>query len=157
MSFGGIVMEKIDWCLKKKGVELIEPNENLSKSYLEEADKDLETCLSLEGKWKVISGYYACYNALYSLLMKVGIKSEIHDCTIAFMDLFEFEEGFRESIQDLKDKRIRNQYYLQDLGMEDVSRVKLFISECKVVLRNLNYKKVENIRKIVFDKTGENG
>ena len=35
-----------------------------------------------ETDWILTTAYYARYFALYALLMKMGIKSEIHDCTI---------------------------------------------------------------------------
>ena len=66
---------KINWCLKqKKGIKLVELKPHLSESYIKESDESLNVCSKLEGKWKLISGYYACYNAFYSLLMKAGIK-----------------------------------------------------------------------------------
>ncbi|MEA2003961.1 MAG: hypothetical protein U9O53_03295 [archaeon] len=49
----------------------------------------------------MITAYYACYNALYSILMKCGIKSEIHDCTIELMDFFDFEAKDIEFITQL--------------------------------------------------------
>jgi uncharacterized protein (UPF0332 family) len=35
-----------------------------------------------ETDWILTTAYYARYFALYALLTKIGIKSEIHDCTI---------------------------------------------------------------------------
>lgn len=37
--------------------------------------------------WVITTPYYARYFALYALLMKMGIKSEIHDCSIAIAQL----------------------------------------------------------------------
>ena len=80
--------KKLIWCINQnKGIELIDQKLHLSTSYIQEADETLENMLSSKGKWKTIMAYYTCYNALYSLLMKVGIKCEIHDCTIELMDL----------------------------------------------------------------------
>lgn len=40
-----------------------------------------------ETDWITTTAYYARYFALYALLMKIGVKSEIHDCTIAIAKL----------------------------------------------------------------------
>jgi hypothetical protein len=76
-------MNKLNWCLKqKRGIKLIELKPHLSISYLKEAEETLENVFSTKGKWKIITAYYACYNAFYSILMKCGIQCEIHDCNL---------------------------------------------------------------------------
>ena len=41
-------MEKIRWCLKaKKGIELVDPNDNLSKVYLKKSEDALRAAASL--------------------------------------------------------------------------------------------------------------
>ncbi|MDI6720892.1 MAG: hypothetical protein QMD85_00775 [Candidatus Aenigmarchaeota archaeon] len=57
---------------------------------------------------------YARYNAIYALLKKVGIKSEIHDCSIAlikylFSDIF--DKKFLNELEKSKQQRIDVQYY----------------------------------------------
>ena len=34
--------------------------------------------------WKISTAYYTIYFSLYALLMKIGVKCEIHSCTIEF-------------------------------------------------------------------------
>ena len=139
--------EKINWCLKQKnGIEIIEIKPHLSQSYLKEADETLENMFITKGKWKVITAYYACYNALYSILMKSGIKCEIHDCTIQLMSMFEFENKEIKYMEKLKDDRIKTQYYLKEINLKNENEVKDFISKCKNILNNLNSKKIEQIR-----------
>ncbi len=42
-------MEKIKWCLKiKNGIELVEPNDNLSKVYLEKSESALRAAAVLK-------------------------------------------------------------------------------------------------------------
>ena len=42
-------MDKIKWCLNaKNGLELIEPNENLTKAYLKKAEDSLRAALVLK-------------------------------------------------------------------------------------------------------------
>ena len=70
-------MNKLKWCCEqKKGIELIEPNDNLCEAYFKEARETLEAISDKENKWNVIMAYYAAYNAFYALLMKAGMKCE---------------------------------------------------------------------------------
>lgn len=140
--------EKIKWCIRqKKGIQLTEAKLHLSKQYMDEADMTLENVFLTKGKWKLITAYYACYNALYSIIMKCGIKCEIHDCTIELMNLLDFDEDDAEYMTDLKDKRIQNQYYLKNFTLGSEEKVKEFIAKCKQVLSDLNSEKIEKIRK----------
>ncbi|MCK5699337.1 MAG: hypothetical protein KAH93_05795, partial [Candidatus Aenigmarchaeota archaeon] len=84
-------MEMIKWCMGlKKGLEIVEPNKNLSKVYIEKSEKALDAAGSLKNNkdWEISSSYYAMYFALYAILMKIGIKCENHTCTIEFMNIF---------------------------------------------------------------------
>jgi len=139
---------KIDWCLKqKKGIKIVEPNDKLSKSYINEALSDLETIEKVNEKWKVITSYYSCYNALYSILMKIGIKCEIHDCTIALMEILEFDPLDIDFMQSLKEKRINAQYYLESSDLFiDKKKISDFVIKCKKILSLLNDNKINEIR-----------
>lgn len=138
---------KLDWCKKQKnGIELISIKEHLSKSYINEADQTLIEMLKLEGKWKVITAYYACYNSLYSILMKCGIKCEIHSCSIQLMNFFDFEKKDVDFLEKLKEDRIQAQYYLKERKLEDENKVKDFISKCKLILNQLSTNQIEDIR-----------
>jgi hypothetical protein len=138
---------KIKWCLKqKKGIELIDLKPHLSLSYMKEADDTLENMFCVKGKWKLITGYYACYNALYSLFMQSGVKCEIHECSLELMFLFNFDEKEIVFLNDLKEKRIKVQYYLENISLDDENKVKMFVFKCKSLLNNLNSEKIEKIR-----------
>lgn len=79
--------DKIQWCIQqKRGIELIEPSENLAKAYLQKAEKALASMKANKGntEWEISSGYYAMYFSVYAILMRLGVKSEIHSCTIEF-------------------------------------------------------------------------
>lgn len=139
--------KKIYWCCKKKsGIKLTELKSHLDKSYIEESENDLEEINLVGGKWKVIISYYACYEAVYSLLMKCGVKSEIHDCTIELMSLFGFEENEINFLKDLKKTREENQYYLKRNKLEDEEKVRSFVWRCKEISQELNSEKIEEIR-----------
>ena len=139
--------DKLNWCKnQKKGIKLIDKKEHLSDSYIREADETLDNMLKITGKWKLITAYYSSYNALYSILMKCGIKCEIHSCSIECMILFDFENEEIEFIKKLKEDRIQAQYYLKEKILNDENKIKEFVLKCKIILNGLNSKKIEEIR-----------
>lgn len=147
--------DKIRWCLRQnKGIRVIELKPHLCTSYIKEADETLENVFTAKGKWKVIIAYYACYNALYSVLMKTGIKCEIHDCTLELMELFDFDNYDIDYIKKLKEDRIQAQYYLKNVALEDETKIKKFILNCKTVLDSLSSRKIEEIRARIENKIG---
>ena len=81
--------------------------------------------------------------------MKCGIQSEIHDCTIELMHLFDFEDSDIEYLRKLKYDRIQVQYYLKKISLDDENKVKLFIFKCKQILNNLNSSEIVNARDIL--------
>lgn len=90
-------MKKINWCKKQKGgIQIQEPNDNLSKEYFENAEESLKVLRSIKetksNMWLATTKYYIEYFAVYSVLMKLGIKCEIHDCTISLLEFLE-EQG----------------------------------------------------------------
>ena len=108
-------MVNLRWCFKQnKGIRLIEPSLEIAKKYLLDAKIDLGLVDKKEPKWNIIKEYYVCYNALYSLLVKCGVKCEIHDCTLNLMDVFNFEKEMQNKLIDLKKERIGAQYYLDN-------------------------------------------
>ncbi|MGM5482767.1 MAG: hypothetical protein ACQESF_04865 [Nanobdellota archaeon] len=139
-------MGKLKWCsLQAKGLKIIEPNERLSVDYIKEADVDLNDMKKSSLKWKNIMGYYACYNALYAVIQKIGIKCEIHDCTIELMNLLGLAE-YKDFLTTLKEVRIGVQYYLKKPKPIDEKKVTDFVLECKVNLDFLSQKKIDEIR-----------
>jgi len=143
-------MITLDWCLKQKnGIELIEPNDNLSQAYFNDADDSVKAMLINKGKWQVVTAYYSCYNALYALLMKAGIKCEIHDCTIKLMETLNFNKDKINFMILLKKERIEVQYYLKVAKEVDVNLVKDFVVLCKQLARELKEKEVKKVRELV--------
>ncbi|MBU1622097.1 MAG: hypothetical protein ABIH82_00400 [Candidatus Woesearchaeota archaeon] len=140
-------MNKIKWCLKQnKGIELVEPNENLCDQYFIEAEKTLQLLEGRDNKWEVIMAYYACYHALYALLMKAGIKCEIHDCTLALMEkMAGFDRNDTLFLVKLKEQRIRAQYYLKEERLRDLAKVKKFIFKCRELSEELDVKMLRGI------------
>ena len=150
-------MEKIDWCLKQKnGIELVEPNEDLSKAYLKKAEDSLRASVALKDNkdWEISSAYYAQYFGLYAILMKIGIKCEIHSCTIIFMKEYLYDYFTQEEMEFIsKSQKARNnmQYY-SDRSISDklylkiIKNTPLFLVKCKYILNEINEKEIKKIR-----------
>ncbi len=138
-------MDKLKWCKNKKnGIEITEPSKNLAKSYMRKSENSLKTMNSTPAEdWKVNTAYYTCYQALYALLQRAGISSEIHDCTIELMQFFDFDEEDINFLRDLKEKRIDAQYYVtKEVRLVDKDKVKDFRLKCKKILERTNFDEV---------------
>ena len=67
--------KKLNWCFKiKDGIKIVEPNERLSKSYLEQAKASLlraeKNFNDNDLLWSTVTIYYSEYYSLYSFLQK---------------------------------------------------------------------------------------
>ena len=107
---------RLSWCAgAKNGIMLTAPNADLASAYLRKAEDAMEAMHSVESRdWKISAGYYSLYFSLYSVLMKTGIKSENHVCTVGIMQHL-FSEYFTREECDLlemaRQARVRTQYY----------------------------------------------
>ena len=135
-------MATIKWCKnQKKGIKLIEPNDNLFEEYIQTAQESLDVLRGIQGKskvWLATTKYYCEYFAFYALLMKAGIKCEIHDCTIALCYILEevgiVPEGYASILEQDKQLRIDNQYYLKNRDVPlDYDKVVQFVLNIKNV------------------------
>src|SRR3989344_5323219 len=150
-------MVSIGWCKgKEKGISLGEQNNNLSKEYLQSAEETLiELKESKESNmWKATKKYYFEYFLAYSFLMKVGIKCEIHDCTIELCKFLEkqglFLGGFAKKLEEDKELRIDNQYYLKNIKVQiDYQELLSLFLDFKNFLSSLTNEKIIEIREAV--------
>ncbi len=151
-------MEMIKWCMGlKKGLEIVDPNENLSKVYVEKSERALDAAASLENNkdWEISSSYYAMYFALYAILMKIGIKCENHTCTIEFMNIFLLDYFDAEDVKQIRNSmtlRVDAQYYADKQISEEkyrkiVDGAPRFLVKCKEVLFKMKEEEINNIRK----------
>ncbi|MBW2990150.1 HEPN domain-containing protein [Candidatus Woesearchaeota archaeon] len=144
-------MEQLKWCLKQpKGIKLIHPNKNLSDSYLKRAKLDQENIERQNPIWKVIISYYACYNALSALLIRYGIKSEIHSCSILLTQHYERLKRFTDFLEGLKENRINTQYYLKKPKPPNLETINEFINMCELEIIECNQKRIEKIKEHLF-------
>ena len=149
-------MDKIKWCAgKKEGLSLIEPNSNLSEAYIKKSEEALESIrVNVIKDWKISTAYYTIYFSLYSVLTKIGIKCEIHSCTIEFAKRF-LKEFFSEEELDFTEDslkaRIDSQYYVDRTVPDEqynkiIKKAPEFLVKCKSILIKLNEKKINEIR-----------
>ena len=146
--------KKLKWCFGiKEGLKIIDINERLAKSYLDEAKSSLERAEKnfQDGDllWTTVVVYYADYYALYSFLQRIGVKCENHSCSILAVKRLLGEDKIK-FINEHKDKRIDAQYYMKIDKEQEVSRIlqeaKIFISEFDELVSNLSEKEIEDYR-----------
>ena len=102
--------------------------------------------------WLATTKYYIEYFAVYSILMKIGIKCEIHECTIELAKFFEdegvLEKGTTKILNQDKELRIDNQYYLKNKPVYiDFEKLSGFLLSIKKSLNNLNKIRIKELRK----------
>jgi len=126
-----------------RGIKIIGSNDNLCKEYLKSSEEDFINLEKVSGKWTAVTAYYACYNALYALLCKVGIKCEIHECTIDLMGILGYNKTDIRFIEGLKDNRIQSQYYLKRPEKINIFEIRKFITKTKGIILNFDENKVK--------------
>jgi len=145
----------ISWCKKQnKGIKLIEPNDNLAREYIQTAEETLDTLKSIRNKskvWLATTKYYCEYFSVYALLMKLGIKSEIHECTIAICELLEELKivplGYSKRLEQDKQLRIDNQYYLKNKEVPiNYDELLTFVLTIKDINNKLTKEEIQKIR-----------
>jgi uncharacterized protein (UPF0332 family) len=149
-------MDKIKWCLKQKdGIQLVEPSSNLCEAYIKKAeDSLLSLSLNQVKEWKIATAYYASYFGVYAILQKLGVKCEIHTCTIKFTRVFLkefFNEAELEFLEDSFQARKDSQYYVNRDVPDEIYKSILentpsFLVKCKSIISKLNEKKIKEIR-----------
>ena len=151
-------MKAISWCKKRtKGIKLIQPNNNLSEEYYKNAEESLMVLRAIKETqskvWLATTKYYLQYFAAYAIFMKLGIKCEIHDCTITLLKLIENDlkiSGFSKMLNDSKGLRIDNQYYLKNrpvaINLDELSDFLIATNSC---LRQLHPEMINNVREKV--------
>lgn len=149
-------MSRIIWCLNQKnGIKIIEPNQNLSQAYILKAEDSLESIqVNIKKEWKIATTYYTIYFSLYAILMRIGIKSEIHSCTFDFVKEYLNEFFTKEEIELIEDSlkaRIDVQYFVdKDIPDELYSKLIEFaphiLIKSKSILSKLTEMKIRSIR-----------
>lgn len=139
----------LKWCAKQKnGIKIVSESINLQKAYLTKSKNAIKS-MELNAKagindWTISTSYYARYDAVYALFSRIGIKCEIHDCTIAlFKHLFSgtIASSFIQDLEKSKDDRIDAQYYTGIIKINSkkvIADTKNFVLEIEKIIDNLN-------------------
>lgn len=148
-------MVSLEWCARQsKGAKLTVPNDNLAREYFSSAEETLDVLKeisNMSNMWLATTKYYCEYFTVYALFMKLGIKSEIHDCTIAICSFLEKEDllpkGTYEILKEDKQLRIDNQYYLKNKPVKvNYENLLNFVLTIKNIANTLSLDKSEEIR-----------
>lgn len=141
---------------KKGGIEFVEPSDNLANGYISKAEESLEALQKVKGNrdWTVSTAYYSMYFSIYSILMKIGVKCEIHACTIEFMKRFltpYFTPVECKFLSQSLQARIDTQYYVdrevKDIFIDEMVKIApQFIVKCKEVLAKIKESEIKAIR-----------
>ena len=151
-------MVSLKWCLQHKdGLRLIEPNKNMSDSYLGMAEDSILALSNVARSkiWTATMSYYIFYYSLYSLMLRIGVKCEIHSCSIAFMKhcLREFySEGDVKMMEKAFSARNDLQYYadrpVEQKTIDEVKAYcKVFFIKTKDILASISENQIDKIRK----------
>ncbi len=154
----------LKWCLRQeRGIRLSAPSENLAKAYLEKSHNALKSMevnaqAGIE-EWAVSASYYAKYFAVYALLSKIGVKCEIHDCTIALFGYLFSTAEFHQLVRELKqskDDRVDVQYYSRKLKVtlaELMQQTKQFVLQIEELIDGLNAEKIAALQQKLRELT----
>ena len=152
------MVTSIKWCCKQKsGIKIESSNDNLVKSYLKMAENAIGTMnreRNLNLQFAVSACYYSMYYSLYVVLMKFGIKCEIHSCTLKFMKQFLRELYSVEEVKTINkacDIRETMQYYADKVVQKSdidviMLQAPLFLNKSKSILEKLNENDIKKIR-----------
>ena len=151
-------MNRLVWCAEiRAGISLVDPNDNLASAYFKKAENALDAMHSVHPKeWKISTGYYSLYFSLYAVLMKVGIRSENHICSLEVMrELLKdyFTNAEVEMIDRARRSRIDCQYYISGdvpdvLLAAMITDVPRFLVRCRTIAHQLTGTDIAAIRDV---------
>jgi len=113
---------RIEWCKKqRRGLRIVPPSDHVCRAYLAKAESALNMLESAiekdEPDWIIATAYYAKYLSLYAFFAKIGVTSQIHDCTIEAAGLLVkaglIKPELHKDNEEAKDLRIEMQYYIR--------------------------------------------
>ena len=155
-------LPSLHWCANQKlGFSLDTPSENLRKSYFQKADVALEILHKIRdsqsNEWKVCTSYYAMYDALYAIMRKIGIKCEIHTCSLRFLNDFFQNYLSKEEIEIIilaQKTRVDLQYYTdRKANQKEIENIIAFapkiVAKMKKVSSSLTQDSITKIREEV--------
>src|SRR3989344_7099555 len=143
---------------QEEKLELVDPSEEISKSYLIKSDKCIQVAkLAYDAgiyENAVSEAYYSIYNTVRSLFFKCGIKCENHSGAVLLIkELFNLENIYL-IFSEFKKDRIDNQYYtpikdtepiLKEKCDERIKTAQRFNAELRAYFGKLTIQEINNI------------
>lgn len=131
----------IRWCARqRRGIRLVDGSERLRQVHRKKSRDSIVVLRAIVesgvGTWAASASYYAKYHAVYALFMKIGIKCEIHDCTVAaFRTAFDDPslEGLADDLAVSKETRVSTQYYEGECDLGGGAGQRLVDGTCRFV------------------------
>jgi len=144
----------------KYNIEFVDTSSNLAEGYIKKSEDSLEEMMNVKKReWKIGTAYYTMYQAVYALLMKSGIKCEVHKGTLTLLKEF-FSEYFLPEDFELLDRAFEARkdatYYvnreISDEVLEEiVKKAPHILAKCKTILFKLDEKAINHIRDKIKD------
>lgn len=141
-------------------LELVEPSEEISKSYLIKSDKCIKVAKLAynAGIYEnaISEAYYSIYNTVMSLFFKCGLKCENHSAAVLLIKYLFNLETLYSIFSEFKKERIDNQYYIPVSDNEPISKEKCseniktaqrFNMELRAYSNQLTVKQINELRK----------
>jgi len=143
-------MERLTWCKQK--IRLTQSNKNLSQEYLRKAERALDATSNLQEnqEWQITAAYYTMYFSIYSLLIRTGIRSEIHACTIELAKYFSLTKKEIQLIKKAQKARIDLQYYTDRVHKETqtiIQEAPKILLRCEEIHNTITEQTIQKIRK----------
>lgn len=148
-----VMKSSLDWCFKKKEIEIIEPRERLMQAYLVKSDNALNAMRAVKGnfEWEISAAYYLMYCSTYALLMKLGVRSKSHKCMIEFCRRFLLDHLSAADLDLLeKVRECRNTVQYHIVRKEEIEGYPSILGEAKRFCkkcRDVCGRDLSNIRK----------
>ncbi|MGQ9718231.1 MAG: hypothetical protein ACUVWK_00015 [Nitrososphaerales archaeon] len=93
------------------------------------------------------------------MLPKIGVKCEIHDCTITLFEYL-FGNGLSQTLvqefKQSKEDRIETQYYTRKIDVnfdQLMSKTRKFVLEIENIIEGLSYDRIQRLQKRLMELT----
>lgn len=135
---------------------------SLAEAYIRNAEETLSVLRDIKDRsnmWLATTKYYCEYFAVYAFLMRLGLRSEIHECTIEAARFLEGEGllpgGTARLLKKDKQLRMDNQYYLKNRKVRvDCEELRSFVLAVKDRVVQLTHQDISETRKTLTELVG---
>lgn len=154
----------LDRLKAEKSLRIIEPSDEICKSYLIKSDKCSRVAkLAFNAgiyENAVSEAYYSIYNTVTALFYKCGIRCENHSAAVLLIKQLFHLPALYATFSEFKKDRIDNQYYTPIKNIEPITKekcderlktVQKFCAELRAHMEKLTLEDIQTLR-INYDK-----